>query len=70
MTLSYIVLAYVSGMSVINVSVCRDSMIVSLGNCMTSVFAGFVIFSFVGNMAKQLGVAVDHVADEGIQHVK
>ncbi|XP_052780978.1 sodium-dependent proline transporter-like isoform X1 [Mya arenaria] len=43
----------------------RDSMIVSLGNCMTSIFGGFVIFSFVGHMAGQLGVSVDHVADEG-----
>ena len=40
-------------------------MIVSLGNCMTSIFGGFVIFSFIGYMAGQLKVGVDHVADNG-----
>ncbi|XP_052280879.1 sodium- and chloride-dependent glycine transporter 1-like isoform X2 [Dreissena polymorpha] len=43
----------------------RDALIVSLGNCLTSVFGGFVIFAFVGHMAGQLNVPVEHVADEG-----
>lgn len=32
---------------------------------MTSIFGGFVIFSFIGYMAGQLKVTVDHVADDG-----
>ncbi|XP_039266427.2 sodium-dependent proline transporter-like [Styela clava] len=43
----------------------RDTMIVSIGNCATSVFAGFVIFSVIGNMAKINGVDIEDVADEG-----
>ncbi|KAL4227005.1 sodium neurotransmitter symporter (SNF) [Mactra antiquata] len=46
-------------------NILRDSLIVSLGNCMTSIFGGFVIFSYVGHMAAQLKVSVDHVADDG-----
>jgi hypothetical protein len=38
---------------------------VSLGNCMTSIFGGFVIFSYIGFMAGQLDVKVDEVATSG-----
>lgn len=44
----------------------RDTLIVSLGNCLTSFFAGFVIFSFLGFLATQLGVGVDEVAESGV----
>ncbi|ELU04638.1 hypothetical protein CAPTEDRAFT_155040 [Capitella teleta] len=44
----------------------RDSLIVSLGNCITSFFAGFVIFSFLGFLAERLGSTVDKVATDGI----
>lgn len=44
----------------------RDSLIVSLGNCLTSFFAGFVIFSFLGFLANNLGEKVQDVATEGI----
>lgn len=46
-------------------NVLRDSLIVSLGNCMTSIFGGFVIFSYLGYMAGQLGVEVEDVAADG-----
>ncbi|XP_064638944.1 sodium-dependent proline transporter-like [Lineus longissimus] len=44
----------------------RDSLIVSLGNCLTSFYAGFVIFSLLGFLAGQLGTTVDKVASSGV----
>ncbi|XP_014681693.1 PREDICTED: sodium- and chloride-dependent glycine transporter 1-like [Priapulus caudatus] len=43
----------------------RDALVVALANCLTSFYAGFVIFCIIGFMANQLGVAVEHVADKG-----
>ena len=55
----------ISNQAKIDVIVCRDAMIVSLINCATSFFAGFVIFSVVGFMAKISGRDVEKVADQG-----
>ena len=43
----------------------RDAYIVSLGDAITSVFAGLVIFAILGFMANELSTTVDKVADEG-----
>ena len=43
----------------------RDTLIIVVGNCSTSFFAGFAIFSILGHMAWRKGVAVGEVADTG-----
>ncbi|CAH1788345.1 unnamed protein product [Owenia fusiformis] len=43
----------------------RDSLIVPLINCGTSIYSGFVIFSVLGFMAERRGVSVDRVATSG-----
>ncbi|XP_064607886.1 sodium-dependent proline transporter-like [Liolophura sinensis] len=44
----------------------RDTFIVTIGNCATSVFAGFVVFSFLGYMSNELGIPVSEVAKSGV----
>ncbi|XP_043203066.1 sodium-dependent proline transporter-like [Amphibalanus amphitrite] len=46
-------------------NVIRDTFIVCFGNCFTSVFAGFAIFSVLGFMASELGVPVSEVVKSG-----
>ncbi|XP_070605459.1 sodium-dependent proline transporter-like isoform X2 [Erythrolamprus reginae] len=46
-------------------NVIRDTLVIGLGNCCTSFFAGFAIFSVLGHMAWQKKVSVDRVADSG-----
>lgn len=42
---------------------------VSIGNCLTSFFAGFVIFGIIGFMAHELGLPVDKVAVQGMEQI-
>lgn len=44
---------------------CRDTFIVTLGNAITSILAGFAIFSVLGYMSQELGVPVNQVAKAG-----
>ena len=44
-------------------NILRDTMIVCIGNCMTSFTAGFAIFSVLGFMATELGVEVGRLKD-------
>uniref|UniRef100_U3J687 Solute carrier family 6 member 7 n=1 Tax=Anas platyrhynchos platyrhynchos TaxID=8840 RepID=U3J687_ANAPP len=46
-------------------NVIRDTLVIAIGNCCTSFFAGFAIFSVLGHMALKKGVPVGSVADSG-----
>ncbi|CAH0552494.1 unnamed protein product [Brassicogethes aeneus] len=43
----------------------KDAIIVTAANAFTSIYAGFAIFGMLGFLAKQMGVPVDAVAQDG-----
>ena len=43
----------------------RDTIIVAVGNCSTSIFAGFVIYSYIGNLAHETNTGVGEVSRDG-----
>ncbi|XP_067939588.1 sodium- and chloride-dependent glycine transporter 2-like [Watersipora subatra] len=43
----------------------KDTLIVALGNCTTSIFAGFVIYSYIGNLSHVTKTPVDEVSKDG-----
>ena len=49
----------------IQLFICRDTMIVCFGNCLTSFVAGFAIFSVLGFMAKELNAPIEEIATPG-----
>ncbi|NXK99565.1 SC6A7 protein, partial [Mesembrinibis cayennensis] len=46
-------------------NVIRDTLVIAIGNCCTSFFAGFAIFSVLGHMAWKKQVPVGSIADSG-----
>lgn len=48
-----------------NNNILRDTLIVSIGNCFSSVFAGFGVFSFLGHMAYKNCMPVQDVVKSG-----
>lgn len=39
---------------------------VSLANCGTSIFSGFVVFSYIGYLSEVTGQSIDKVVQEGM----
>ncbi len=46
-------------------NILRDAVIVSLGNCGTSIFAGFVVFAYIGYLSKITGQQIENVVQAG-----
>lgn len=54
-----------SSYNTFNNNVLRDTLTVCTVNCLTSIFAGFAIFSILGNMAYNLNTEVSQVVNNG-----
>ena len=48
----------------------RDSLLIAVMNSVTSILAGFAIFSIVGYMAHETGQNVDSVVSQGIELIR
>ena len=44
----------------------RDAILISISNCATSVFAGFVVFAYMGYLSHTTGLAIDKVVQQGL----
>ena len=47
-------------------NIVRDTLVIVLGNALTSIFAGFAVFSILGFIANELNKRVKDVAAAGI----
>jgi SNF family Na+-dependent transporter len=43
----------------------RDAIAVSIGNCATSIYAGFVVFAYIGHLSVTTGQDIDKVVQAG-----
>jgi solute carrier family 6 amino acid transporter-like protein 5/7/9/14 len=43
----------------------REALLVPVVNCLTSIFAGFVVFTVLGHIAHEKGVSVANVTQGG-----
>ena len=44
----------------------RDAVAVAIGDAATSIFAGFVVFSFMGFLANEMNMDVEKLVDDGM----
>ncbi|ELU12784.1 hypothetical protein CAPTEDRAFT_109384 [Capitella teleta] len=65
LALAYGALTSMSSYNHLHNNVFKDSIIVAVGNCSTSLMAGFVVFSVLGHLAHVLGKNVDEIATSG-----
>jgi len=59
-----VILSY-SSLNKFNNNTYRDALSICTVNCMTSILAGFVVFSVLGSLAHQTGQSIKDVVDEG-----
>ncbi|RNA14741.1 sodium- and chloride-dependent neutral and basic amino acid transporter B(0+) [Brachionus plicatilis] len=65
LSVSYGGLVALSSYNKFNNNILRDSIVVSISNCLTSVFAGFVVFSFIGYLSHVTGQDINDVIQAG-----
>lgn len=71
LNVSYGGLVALSSYNTYKTNILRDAIVVSLSNCLTSVFAGFVIFAYIGNLAAHYHKDIKDViqAGQGLAYV-